>query len=314
MPEEHEHVNKNKPFNTQNNNNALIPKAEEVEKKEKKDEGSICDLLKMFSGKVIESKSQNIPKKEIIKHNEEDNENDEEDDEDDISEESDFQVEQINHYIRDKNDDEEDEDDGSQECIEELSKIVEMGINRKKEFNKNKEEKKKLIVNKKTEKKYKEQPKFEGKDKLYNKPKDNVVNPKSQNTFNKIAASNVAQQNTNHTAFLGNLPLSVDESKVKKCFKPFGKISNIRLMTTKEGQSRGFGYIDFNSNESLDKAVNNAGKILIDGKKIKIEKANASFNTQISNPEQKRLGKKKQRAQMNKEREQNYTDNKYDNY
>jgi RNA recognition motif-containing protein len=88
---------------------------------------------------------------------------------------------------------------------------------------------------------------------------------------------------------LGNLPSTITEERLKKFFK---NISRIRLMISKEGKSKGFGYIDFKTEEALNKSLEK--NVKIDGKEIKIEKAKTSFNTEVLN-ESKRLKKKRPR-------------------
>ena len=67
-------------------------------------------------------------------------------------------------------------------------------------------------------------------------------------------------KNTKHTAFLGNLPTSLKEEDIKKHFK---NIVGIRLMTTKEGKSKGFAYVDFKNEEELEKAIAEKRKVKI---------------------------------------------------
>jgi RNA recognition motif-containing protein len=91
-----------------------------------------------------------------------------------------------------------------------------------------------------------------------------------------------------YTAFLGNLPTAVTDDKIKKHFK---NISKIRLMA-KEGKSKGFGYIDFKTEEDLNTAVSK--NVIIDGKQVKIEKAKTSFSSQFLK-DSKKLKKKRHR-------------------
>ena len=80
-------------------------------------------------------------------------------------------------------------------------------------------------------------------------------------------------------------------------------------MKTGEGKSKGFGYIDFESEEGLNKAIKESGlsPIIIEGKQIVVEKAKSSFNDKVYE-DNKRLGKKKQRIQ---ERKSNQQENGY---
>jgi RNA recognition motif-containing protein len=112
-----------------------------------------------------------------------------------------------------------------------------------------------------------------------------MINP-DDNTADKSTNNG---NNSFYTAFLGNLPTTITDDKVKKLFKG---ISKIRLMTNKEGKSKGFGYVDFKSEEDLEKALSK--KVVLDGKEVKSERAKTSFNTQVLK-DSKRLTKKRHR-------------------
>jgi hypothetical protein len=129
---------------------------------------------------------------------------------------------------------------------------------------------------------------------------DNDVRDNTQ--FNKKNPITSSIKNNSHTIFIRNLPLSIDDSTLIKNFKQFGKISSIRLMKTKDGKSKGFGYIDFKSEDSLVKAIDNSSStpIIIEGKQVAIEKAKSSFNEFVYE-EGKRLGKKKKRQEKEKD-------------
>lgn len=57
-------------------------------------------------------------------------------------------------------------------------------------------------------------------------------------------------------------------------FSSCGKVNDARIITTVEGESRGFGYVEFASPDSIEKAVLKAGE-KIDGRAIKVDYANA---------------------------------------
>jgi RNA recognition motif-containing protein len=147
--------------------------------------------------------------------------------------------------------------------------------------------------------------------------RDNSNTSKNFDKFNNKIQENKKEtkpfktpvNNNLHTAFIRNLPLLLDESKVNKNFKSFGKIKTVRLMKTGEGKSKGFGYIDFESEEGLNKAIKESSlsPIIIEGKQIVVEKAKSSFNDKVYE-DGKRLGKKKQRVQ---ERKNNQAENGY---
>jgi RNA recognition motif-containing protein len=136
------------------------------------------------------------------------------------------------------------------------------------------------------------------------KKNDNSKNKVNKSKPNKFSHTQNSEKNTLHTAFIRNLPLILEEETVKKTFKKYGKIANIRLMKTKEGKSKGFGYIDFETETDLEKVLKNDQVITLGGKEIHIEKAKSSFSD-IVYETGKRLGKKKKREKSETQEEEN---------
>lgn len=108
------------------------------------------------------------------------------------------------------------------------------------------------------------------------------------------------KNNQSNTIFVKNLPEDVEESKLKKLFKQFGKIENIRLLKKLDGSIKNFGYIDFENETSVDEATK-LGKIKIDKNDLIIEKAKSSFNQHVFN-DSKTIAKKRKREQNERER------------
>jgi len=57
-----------------------------------------------------------------------------------------------------------------------------------------------------------------------------------------------------YTAFIGNLHYSVAESHIREFFEELG-IETVQLLKAEDGQSKGFGYIRFESRDGLEKAL-----------------------------------------------------------
>ncbi|KIO30901.1 hypothetical protein M407DRAFT_20023 [Tulasnella calospora MUT 4182] len=69
------------------------------------------------------------------------------------------------------------------------------------------------------------------------------------------------------TLFVGNLPFSASEDQIWEKFADFGSVSSVRLPTDREtGQPKGFGYVEFLTVESAQKAVDGAASLEIDGR------------------------------------------------
>lgn len=73
--------------------------------------------------------------------------------------------------------------------------------------------------------------------------------------------------------FVRNLPFSVKSHDLKDYFESCGEITNARVITDKQtGRSRGFGFVTFNSEEQLEKALKLQGNDF-NGREVQIEKA-----------------------------------------
>jgi len=73
--------------------------------------------------------------------------------------------------------------------------------------------------------------------------------------------------------FVGGLPQTADESKLREHFSRYGTISEARVMMDKEsGRSRGFGYVTFCSAQSCELALANRGANSIDEKWVEVKR------------------------------------------
>lgn len=73
--------------------------------------------------------------------------------------------------------------------------------------------------------------------------------------------------------FIGGLPQSADENKLRDFFSGFGPVTDARIMTDKEsGRSRGFGYVTFQSPQSCELALANHTSNIIDDKWVEVKR------------------------------------------
>lgn len=86
--------------------------------------------------------------------------------------------------------------------------------------------------------------------------------------------------------YVGNLPFSYTEDELKELFSEFGTVAHVKLITDREtGRSRGFGFVEFESDEEADKAIaavngrDMGGRALIVNEARPQEKRERSFNT-----------------------------------
>ncbi|MDP1695640.1 MAG: RNA-binding protein [archaeon] len=84
--------------------------------------------------------------------------------------------------------------------------------------------------------------------------------------------------------FVGNLPFSATDDKLKELFSQFGDITEAVIIKNKfSGRSKGFGFITFSSEADAQKAVTEMNEKEIEGRKITVKEA-TPFNPDAPRP------------------------------
>lgn len=83
--------------------------------------------------------------------------------------------------------------------------------------------------------------------------------------------------------YVSNLSFSTDDDGLRKLFEQFGKVSSARVITDKEtGRSRGFGFVEMDSDKEGNTAIKELNNKEIDGRAMSVsvarEKTNRSDN------------------------------------
>ena len=74
--------------------------------------------------------------------------------------------------------------------------------------------------------------------------------------------------------YVGNLPWSVDDAKLKEMFAEFGEISEAVVIQDKfSRRSKGFGFVEFSEDASGSKAVEAMNGKDIEGRELKVSEA-----------------------------------------
>ncbi|HED05420.1 MAG TPA: RNA-binding protein [Ignavibacteria bacterium] len=74
--------------------------------------------------------------------------------------------------------------------------------------------------------------------------------------------------------YVGNLPFTVDQEKLKELFASYGEAEEIIVISDKfSGRSKGFGFITFKDEESAKKAIAEMNDKEIEGRKLKVNEA-----------------------------------------
>lgn len=80
-----------------------------------------------------------------------------------------------------------------------------------------------------------------------------------------------ASSNAYHTLFVAKLSYDTTEKKLKREFEEFGQIEFIRIVTDRDGKSRGYGFIQFEKETDMTAAYKRMDGKKIDGRRITVD-------------------------------------------
>ena len=74
--------------------------------------------------------------------------------------------------------------------------------------------------------------------------------------------------------FVGNLSFNTQEDELRQLFEPYGQVERVSILTDRDtGRSRGFGFVEMNSNEDGDKAITALNGSQFGGRTINVNEA-----------------------------------------
>ncbi len=74
--------------------------------------------------------------------------------------------------------------------------------------------------------------------------------------------------------YVGNLPYSASETDLRETFSRFGEVSSVNLITDKfSGDSKGFGFVEMDSNSQADAAIKGLNETDMKGRNMKVNQA-----------------------------------------
>ena len=78
-------------------------------------------------------------------------------------------------------------------------------------------------------------------------------------------------QSAQNSVFVGNLPFSVDEEKLREVFSVCGEVESVRVIRdSKSGVGKGFGFIKFNDKSGVMFALKQNRKVTVDGRILRV--------------------------------------------
>lgn len=74
--------------------------------------------------------------------------------------------------------------------------------------------------------------------------------------------------------FVGGLPWAVDDAQMEEVFAPYGEVTSARVVTDKfTGKSRGFGFVEYATDEQAQAAIDALNESELDGRTIHVNVA-----------------------------------------
>ena len=74
--------------------------------------------------------------------------------------------------------------------------------------------------------------------------------------------------------FVGGLPYSVNDSKLEQMFSEVGIVTSATVINDREtGQSKGFGFVEFEKDADADEAIKKLNDTEVDGRRIVVNVA-----------------------------------------
>ena len=74
--------------------------------------------------------------------------------------------------------------------------------------------------------------------------------------------------------FVGNLNFSTSEDSIRELFEPFGEVTSVKIIYSREtGRSRGFGFVEMESDEEGQAAIEALDGKELDSRALKINEA-----------------------------------------
>ena len=82
------------------------------------------------------------------------------------------------------------------------------------------------------------------------------------------------RKNMGKKLYVGNLPFSVDDSKLKEVFSEYGNVEEATVIIDKfSRRSKGFGFVTFENDADADKALAEMNGKDVEGRQIKVSEA-----------------------------------------
>jgi len=86
--------------------------------------------------------------------------------------------------------------------------------------------------------------------------------------------------------YIKNLHPNIDNKTLLDTFSMFGEVSSSKVATDMNGNSRGYGFVNYTTKDAADKALQRVNGMEIAGKKVMVIKCQPQKHTNINNPDE----------------------------
>lgn len=77
--------------------------------------------------------------------------------------------------------------------------------------------------------------------------------------------------------YVGNLPYGLNNKELSEAFKPHGNVISAKVVTDREsGRSKGFGFVEMESDNEANSAIKALNGVELKGRKLVVAAARAS--------------------------------------
>jgi len=74
--------------------------------------------------------------------------------------------------------------------------------------------------------------------------------------------------------YIGNLPFNLGEEDLREIFEEYGEVASSKIISDKfTGRSKGFGFIEMESDEEANKAIQELNNAEVGGRNIKVNES-----------------------------------------
>ena len=112
---------------------------------------------------------------------------------------------------------------------------------------------------------------------------------KSYPPMSDSAASKV--EVSDKSVYVGNLKFETTEQKIREVFEKYGALTSCRLVTRRDGKSKGFGFVDFEKAEDAKKAIDELNDTDLEGRPILVRLAKPPKQASGENEERAKPGR-----------------------